>query len=75
MAYRGNSSNDGGCLATIIAFFVLFFLPAWVAGDNFGWGVLIIWWIILAFICWLIYECSKPASVSNNYQHQNRAMF
>lgn len=38
MAYRGNSSNDGGCLATIIAFFVLFFLPAWVAGDDFGWG-------------------------------------
>lgn len=73
MAYRGNSSNDGGCLATIIAFFVLFFLPAWVAGDDFGWGVLIIWWIILAFICWLIYECSKPASVSNNYQQQNRA--
>lgn len=61
MASRG-SNSDGGCLGTIIAFFILFFLPAWVTGDSFGWGVLIVWWIILALICFGIYA----ASTSNN---------
>lgn len=55
-----NNNNGGGCLTTIVVFFIIFFLPAWVTGDNFGWGVLIVWWIILAAICWVVYECSKP---------------
>lgn len=58
----GGNSDGGGCLGAIIAFFVLFFLPAWVTGDSFGWGVLIAWWIILAFILWAIYA----ACTSNN---------
>ena len=72
MAYRGNNSNDGSCLASIIAFFVLVFLPAWVTGDDFGWGVLIIWWIMLAAICLIVYECCKPQSpTTSNYSQQN----
>ncbi len=54
MASRGNNNSGGGCLASIIAFFVLFFLPAWVTGDDFGWGVLIVWWLILVGIPFLM---------------------
>lgn len=62
MASRGSNSG-GGCLCAIIVFFVLFFLPAWVTGDNFGCEVLIGWWVILTLICLAIYAIS---SFNNN---------
>ncbi len=70
-------SNEGSCLATIIVFFILVFLPAMVTGDDFGWGVLIVWWIILAVICWIIYECTKPttqASGTATTYHQSNGV-
>lgn len=61
MASRG-SRGGGGCLGAIAAFFILFFLPAWVTGDSFGWGVLIVWWVILALICFGIYAASTSSN-------------
>ena len=61
MASRGSNSG-GGCLGAGIAFFILFFLPAWVTGDSFGWGVLIAWWIILAVIGFCIYAVNSPSN-------------
>lgn len=61
MASRGNNEG-GGCLTAIVVFFVLFFLPAWVTGDSFGWGVLIGWWIILGLICFAIFQAISPSN-------------
>lgn len=61
MASKGNNSG-GGCLGVGIAFFVILFLPAWVTGDSFGLGVLIVWWLILAAIVFCIHE----ANLSSN---------
>lgn len=73
MASRGNSSSGGGCLGAGIVFFILFFLPAWVTGDSFGWGVLIVWWIILAVICFCIYAANSPSSNSSTYSTVSRS--
>lgn len=71
MASRGNNSG-GGCLGAGIAFFILFFLPAWVTGDSFGWGVLIVWWLILALIAFCIYAANSPSD--NNVASSTQRM-
>ena len=70
------SSNSGGdCLGVGIALFILVFLPAWVTGDSFGWGVLIVWWIILAIIGFCIDAANSPSNnnVSTSTEQRTRA--
>lgn len=55
MASRNSGSDGGGCLAYIVVFFVTLLLPAGAIGDDFGWGDLILWWIILVAIIGFLY--------------------
>ena len=49
MASRGNNSG-GGCLSIIIAFFIMFFLPFILFGEEKGADILYIWVIVIGIL-------------------------